>query len=116
VTCDFLKKSNLNVLHFLPNRVIFLLILGMLLYIIRIFYILCYIIHYSIHQPAYTWYIFVAGSYEVGMLIPHLPVVISYIKDRVSKATIKGTNQNAFPMKELNILSVYVLSIESLHV
>jgi len=42
------------------------------------------------------------------MLIPHLPVVISYIKDRVSKATIKGTNQNAFPMKELNILSVYV--------
>jgi len=45
------------------------------------------------------------------MLIPHLPIVISYIKDRVSKATIKGTNQNAFPMKELNILSVYVLSI-----
>ena len=47
-----------------------------------------------------------AGSYEVGMLMPHLYTIIKYIKDKVSKATIKGTNQTAFPMKELNILSM----------
>lgn len=50
--------------------------------------------------------VFVAGCYEVGMLIPHLYTIINYIKDRVSKATLRGTNQTAFPMKELAILSV----------
>ena len=40
------------------------------------------------------------------MLTPHLHTIINYIKDRVSKASLKGKNHVAFPMKELNILSV----------
>ncbi|XP_067947179.1 small subunit processome component 20 homolog [Watersipora subatra] len=53
------------------------------------------------------------GSYEVAMLTPYLFTIITYIKDRVSKAALKATNQKAFPMRELNILSVCSQYVEA---